>query len=78
MRRVLVVAGLLSALLIGATAQARSSGGRVHVPGHTTKSGTHVAPHVRSAPNSTKRDNWSSKGNVNPHTGKAGTKNTTP
>lgn len=52
-----------------------SSGGAVHVNGYTKKDGTYVAPHYRSAPNGTKADNWSTKGNVNPYTGKEGTKN---
>ena len=33
-----------------------------------------MAPHVRSSPNGTASDNWSTKGNVNPYTGKVGTK----
>lgn len=31
-------------------------------------------PHVRTAPNKTKNDNWSTRGNVNPRTGKEGTR----
>ena len=77
MRRILIVAAL-SALVIGTTAEARSRGGSGHGHGHMTKSGTHVAPHERTAPNSTKLDNSSTKGNANPHTGKAGTKNPNP
>lgn len=46
----------------------------VHVSGHVTKAGTYVAPSYRTAPNQTKTDNWSSKPNVNPYNGKAGTK----
>ena len=46
----------------------------VHVHGYTKKDGTYVAPHDRTAPNRTKNDNWSTRGNVNPETGKAGTK----
>ncbi len=46
----------------------------VPVRGYTRKDGTYVAPHVRTAPNSTKSDNYSTKGNVNPYTGKPGTK----
>ncbi|MBS1972314.1 MAG: hypothetical protein JSU04_18555 [Bdellovibrionales bacterium] len=46
----------------------------VHVNGYTKKDGTYVAPHERSAPNNTKLDNWSHKGNVNPYTGEVGTK----
>ena len=47
----------------------------VSVRGSTTKTGTYRAPHVRTSPNQTKADNWSAKGNVNPMTGKKGTKN---
>ena len=47
---------------------------RVTVKGHTNKNGIYVAPHQRTSPNSTAKDNWSTKGNVNPNTGKAGTK----
>lgn len=41
--------------------------------GYVTKGGTYVAPHYQTAPNSTKLDNYSSKGNTNPYTGKGGT-----
>jgi hypothetical protein len=44
------------------------------VRGYTTKSGKYVAPHHRSAPNGKKSDNYSTKGNANPYTGKKGTK----
>lgn len=46
----------------------------VSVRGYYRKDGTYVAPHMRSSPNNTKNDNWSTRGNVNPYTGKAGTK----
>jgi hypothetical protein len=46
----------------------------VHVNGYVKQDGTYVAPHMRSAPNDTKLDNWSHKGNVNPYTGEVGTK----
>jgi hypothetical protein len=46
-----------------------------HVRGHVTKNGKYVAPHNRSNANKTQRDNWSSKGNTNPYTGKRGHKN---
>jgi hypothetical protein len=49
----------------------------VHVKGYTTKSGKYVEPHYRSAPNKTQKDNYSTKGNVNPYTGKKGTKKAT-
>jgi hypothetical protein len=46
---------------------------QTHVRGYTRKDGTYVAPHVRSAPNSSRYDNWSTAPNVNPYTGKTGT-----
>lgn len=46
-----------------------------YVKGHTRSNGTYVQPHYRSDSNSTTRDNWSTKGNTNPYTGRQGTKN---
>jgi hypothetical protein len=43
------------------------------VRGYTKKDGTYVAPHYRSAPNSSRLDNYSTRGNYNPYTGKKGT-----
>jgi len=51
-----------------------SSGGSHHVNGHITKDGTYVQGHQATNPNGTKLDNWSTKGNTNPTTGKEGTK----
>ena len=51
-----------------------SSGGSHSVRGHVKKDGTYVAPHNATNPNNTQRDNWSSKPNVNPYTGKEGVK----
>ncbi|WP_298997021.1 hypothetical protein [uncultured Desulfovibrio sp.] len=51
-----------------------SARGSTSVKGYTKKSGTYVAPHKRTAPNNTKMDNYSTKGNTNPYTGKKGTK----
>lgn len=45
-----------------------------YVSGYYRRNGTYVAPHYRSDANNTKRDNWSTVGNVNPYTGRAGTK----
>lgn len=47
----------------------------VSVRGYTRKDGTYVAPYKRTAPDSDTRNNYSTKGNVNPYTGKYGTKN---
>jgi hypothetical protein len=42
--------------------------------GYVTKNGTYVEPSYATKPNDTKLDNYSTKGNVNPYTGKEGTK----
>jgi len=47
------------------------------VRGYTTQRGTSVAPHRQSNPDHTQRNNYSTKGNVNPSTGKTGTKSAT-
>lgn len=81
----LVVVCLLIAELSPPEAQARggssgyrggghSSGGHVGVRPHTRRDGTFVQPHRRTAPNSTQRDNFTSKPNSNPYTGKPGTR----
>jgi len=42
------------------------------VRGYTKNNGTYVQPYYRSSPNSYKFDNYSSRGNYNPFTGKKG------
>ena len=68
---------LVCACLAG-TALARgsshSSSGSHAVKAHVTKKGTYVAASRATNPNKTKRDNYSSKGNVNPANGRVGTK----
>jgi hypothetical protein len=48
--------------------------GQHQVRGYTRADGTYVAPHMQTNPNATTSDNWSTRGNVNPYTGQAGTK----
>lgn len=38
------------------------------------RDGTFVRGHARSRPNGTQLDNWSTRGNVNPYTGRKGTR----
>jgi len=45
----------------------------VYVSPYTRRDGTQIQGHMRSDPNDTKSDNWSTKGNMNPYTGKPGT-----
>ena len=51
-----------------------SSGGSHYKSGYVKKDGTYVPPSRATNPNGTKLDNWSTKGKVNPYTGKEGTK----
>lgn len=41
--------------------------------GYTRRDGTYVQPHMKSEQNQYKFDNYSSRGNINPYTGSAGT-----
>ncbi len=56
-----------------ATEAKGSRGGSTSVRGHARRDGTYVAPHRRTNPDGSRTNNWSSKGNTNPHTGKEGT-----
>lgn len=57
------------------SSHSRSSGvGEHRVSGYTRSNGTYVAPHYQTNADSTRNDNYSTRGNVNPHTGKEGTK----
>ena len=47
--------------------------GDVFVNGHLRSDGTYVQPHMRSAPDSSYNNNWSTSPNVNPYTGQQGT-----
>jgi len=55
-----------------------SKSSSTNVKGYTKKNGTYVAPAKRSTPDSTTKNNWSTKPNTNPYTGKQGTKVTPP
>lgn len=64
---------IIAAALLFSTA-AFAHGGSVYVHGYETSAGTYVAPHMRSAPDASVNNNWSTQGNSNPYTGEAGTK----
>ncbi len=59
----------LSLLALFLTFEANASN---HVSGYTRRDGTYVAPHYRSDANSSRFDNYSTKGNTNPYTGERG------
>lgn len=46
----------------------------VRVNGYDRQDGTHVNSYMRTAPDSTRDNNFSTKGNTNPYTGEAGHK----
>jgi hypothetical protein len=63
-----VLVGL--AVLSAGTAEARGA----RVRSYVTKKGTYVQSHQRTASDRSRSNNWSSKGNSNPYTGKRGSK----
>jgi hypothetical protein len=71
--RKLVLCLLLALLPEAAFARGHGTGA-VRVGGYTTRRGTYVAPHSRTRADSTRSNNWSHSGNVNPYTGQRGTK----
>lgn len=64
---ILLICFLLSSVSIARTVRVKSS---------INKSGKYVPFHYRTSPNKTKIDNWSTKENTNPYTGKKGSKKT--
>lgn len=90
MIRHLLIALLSAALCLPAAVEARgkSSGTRASKPatgtgakssstrvrGHVSKDGRYVPSHRRSTPDKRTSNNWSTKGNTNPYTGKAGSR----
>jgi len=56
---------------ISNTATAKSSHS---VKGYVKKTGTYVTPHRATNQDKTQTNNYSTKGNINPYTGKKGTK----
>lgn len=44
----------------------------VYIKGYINKNGSYIPPHYRTKPNKTPMDNYSTKGNINPYTGKKG------
>lgn len=63
---------VLILILSGLELYSQTNPRHVRVSGYYRKDGTYVQPYFRTAPNHTNRDNFSTKGNVNPYTGKPG------
>jgi len=71
MKRIIIATVTATAILFAT--QAMASGHYVY--GHMRGNGTYVQGHYQSNPNKTQRDNYGTRGNYNPYTGKLGTKN---
>lgn len=73
---ILLIMMLLMLAFALPTEARRSSGGSgtVRVIGYTKRDGTYVATHRRTGADSTHSNNWSTRGNINPYTGKKGCK----
>lgn len=66
--------GFVSALILGSFSLVSAK--TVSVKAYYKPStGTYVSPSYRTSPNNYKYDNYSTKGNYNPYSGKTGTKN---
>ena len=63
---------LLLSLFFSLTIFAQVNPNYHKVKGYYRKDGTYVKPHYRTNRNNTNRDNYTTKPNVNPHTGKRG------
>lgn len=90
MRKALLMAALAAAVALSGNVYARGSsfgghssyksssayGGRSDhsISGYTRSNGTYVQPSHATNPDTTRNNNYSTKGNVNPYTGKFGTK----
>ncbi len=57
-------------IVAGATVNAQTNPNTTNVNGYVKNNGAYVQPHVRTAPNNTRRDNFSYPGNYNPNTGR--------
>ena len=66
--KTIIFAALAATVCFASTASADQ-----YVNGHFRRDGTYVEPYYRSSPNNTPYDNYSTRGNVNPYTGQAGT-----
>ena len=61
---------LLAACLTCSVAVGKPTATKAYVK----RNGTYVAPHYKTTPDKTKNNNYSTRGNANPMTGKEGTK----
>lgn len=68
--KTITILGVVSMLALGLVSSVSAK--TVSVKGYTKKNGTYVVPSYKTSPNRTKLDNYSTKGNYNPYSGKTG------
>lgn len=73
MRRALIGIALMAMISFGLFSVVEANAARTN--GYYRSNGTYVQPYYRTSPNSSRFDNYSTKGNYNPYTGKSGYKN---
>lgn len=67
--RVLMASALLASICTGSYV---AEAGTTYVRPYLRSDGTYVQPHFRTTPDSSRLNNWSTRGNVNPFTGRPG------
>ena len=67
MKKTILIAAAVLAVSAGASAADR------HVNAYVRGNGTFVQGHMQTSPNATRLDNYSTRDNVNPYTGRSGT-----
>lgn len=68
------IASLAALIMIGTLSPVSGEARDAQVKGYIRNDGTYVQPHVRTSPNSSSFDNYSTQGNSNPYTGQRGSK----
>ena len=63
----------IAATLISLGGLSAVHAGSTYVDGHFRRDGTYVPGHHRTTPDSNRLNNWSTRGNTNPYTGRQGT-----
>ena len=66
------IALIITAVALSIASYAQVNPNSTYVNGYHKSNGTYVKGHYRTKPNYTNRDNYSTKPNVNPYTGKKG------
>ena len=72
LKQTILSLAFLVALIAGTFSLSTSVEAATRIRGYTTRRGTYVMPHYRSTRDSSRFNNYSTRGNYNPYTGKKG------